>query len=182
MNRGHRVFIAINLPEKIKKRLADYQNNWLDLPAKWTKTDNLHITLEFIGEVSDNEPLDIIKEAKELASKTESFEVNLNKIIYGPLRPGSGQATPRMVWVTGDKIKELNLNPARNATHSVAGGPHITLARIRKWDWQRIEPEERPVIDEDINISFQVDSIEVMESVLKKGGPQYTILESISLK
>ena len=162
----HRVFIAINLPGKIRECLASYQNKWPELPAKWTKKDNLHITLEFLGYVSDEEILEICETTKETASKHESFEVKLTKICYGP----PGKTPPRMIWATGEEIKELNIVP------------HITLARIRTWQWKQIEPEERPEVEEDINLSFEVNSIEVMESALSRGGPKYTILESYQLK
>ena len=59
---------------------------------------------------------------------------------------------------------------------------HITLERIRQWEWRRIEPEERPEIEEEINLSFLVNSIKVMESLLKRKGPKYTILESANLQ
>lgn len=162
----HRVFIAINLPENIKKELAAYQNKWPELPARWTKPDNLHITLEFLGYVQDEEILEILKNTKEKASKHESFEVKLTKICYGP----PGKIPPRMVWATGEKIKEFDLVP------------HITLARVKTWQWKQIEPEERTEVDEQINFSFEVNSIEVMESALGRGGPKYTILESFPLK
>jgi 2'-5' RNA ligase len=45
-----------------------------------------------------------------------------------------------------------------------------------------IEPEERPEINESIDLAFTVESIEVMESVLKRGGPQYSIIESHNLQ
>ncbi len=163
-----RIFIAINLPENIKKKLAEYQKKWPELPIRWTKPENLHITLDFIGYVADEELLEVCKKTKEIADKHNFFEIKLTRICYGPLRFRSGQA-PRMVWAIGEKIKELNLSP------------HITLGRIRKWEWQRIEPEERPSVDEEIDLNFSVDSIELMESVLKKGGPEYTILESFKL-
>jgi len=60
--------------------------------------------------------------------------------------------------------------------------PHITLCRINAWQWKQIEPEERPEINENIDLLFTVESIEVMESELKKGGPQYTIFRILSLK
>jgi len=162
----HRVFIAINLPEDIRKKLAGYKEKWPELPIKWTKPESLHITLEFIGYVADEELLEVCKKTKEIADKHNFFEVKLNKICYGP----TDKKPPRMVWAIGEKIKELNLSP------------HITLGRIRKWEWQRIEPEERPSVDEEIDLNFSVDSIELMESVLKRGGPEYTILESYNLK
>jgi len=160
-----RIFIAINLPEAVKKELSSFQLKWPELPAKWTKKDNLHITLEFLGYLSDSELLKVCQNAQELASKHKPFEVKLNKICYGP--PGK---PPRMVWAIGDKIKELNITP------------HITLARIRAWEWRKIEPEERPLAEEDIDLSFEVNSLEVMESVLKRGGPSYTVLKSCPFK
>lgn len=161
----HRVFIAINLPENIKRELASYGDKWPELPARWTKKDNLHITLEFLGYISDQEVLEVCENAKETASKHNSFEVKLTKICYGP----PGKAPPRMIWAMGEKIKEFDIVP------------HITLGRIRTWQWKQIEPEERPEVEEDINLNFEVDSIEVMESVLGGGGPKYTVLESFPL-
>jgi len=160
----HRIFIAINLPENIKKKLADYQSKWPDLPARWTKQENLHITLEFLGDTTDEELLEILKDTKETAKKHEPFFINLNKIVYGPPK-----GAPRMVWAVGKRIKEFDIIP------------HITLARLKTWEFKQMEPEERPEINEDINFSFEVSSIELMESELKRGGPKYTILESVPL-
>jgi len=47
MNSLHRIFIAINLPANLKKELSMAQNRWPELPARWTKPENLHITLLF---------------------------------------------------------------------------------------------------------------------------------------
>jgi len=161
----HRVFIAINLPEDIKKELVKYQAKWPELPIRWAKKENLHITLEFLGYISNEELLNTLKKTKEMAIKHKPFSITLNKICYGP-----PNKPPRMVWVVGKKIQELNIFP------------HITLGRIKSWEFKQIEPEERPKVDEEINLSFEVNSIEVMESVLKRGGPEYTILESCPLK
>lgn len=183
-----RVFIAINLPEEIKKKLAFYQSKWPELPIRWTKKDNLHITLIFIGNTSDEELLKICKIVKEAVSKNQSFQINLDRICYGP-----STELPRMVWVRGEKSREFTLlrdNLERalmgsKKTHfspeSRAFLPHITLGRIRQWDFKKIEPEERPVIDQEINLSFQVNSVEVMESQLKRRGAEYIVLESVAL-
>jgi len=161
----HRIFIAINLPEDTKEELASHQDKWPELPVRWTKKENLHITLEFLGYVQDQEILAILKNTQELAQKYNSFDIKLVKICYGP----PDKIPPRMIWAVGEKMKELNIVP------------HITLGRIKTWQWKQIEPEERPEIEEDINLNFEVNSIEVMESILKRGGPQYTILESYPL-
>ena len=163
---GHRIFIAINLPQDIKKELSHYQSKWPELPCRWTKEDNLHITLEFLGSVSDDELLRVFQDTEVLALKHEPFSITLNKICYGPPK----KMPPRMIWVVGEKIKEWDLSP------------HITLGRIKAWEFRKIEPEERPPVDEDINLTFEVNSVEVMESILRRGGPAYTILKTCPLK
>ena len=182
----HRIFIAINFPENIRKKLADYKEKWPELTARWTKSDNIHITLVFLGYISDEEMPEICEIVKEVISKYNSFDINLNKICYGPLRHNNSGQAPRMVWAAGEKVNELNsLKNELSERLGVFEGrefvPHITLARISQWAWQRIEPEERPEINEDINLNFPVNSIEIMESILKKGGPEYAILESYNL-
>jgi len=167
----HRIFIAINLPEDVKRQLAEYQKKIDELfqlpsPIRWTKEDNLHITLEFLGNLSDDEVMKVCQDTEEFAKNHKSFTVALDKISYGPPK----KMPPRMIWVTGEKIPELNLTP------------HITLGRIKMWEFRRIEPEERPDISREIGLGFEINSLEVMESQLQKFGPDYTILESCPLK
>lgn len=185
-----RIFIAINLPENVKKRLSDYQSKWLELPCRWTKKENLHITLAFLGYLTDEEVVNVCDIAKEAAMKNGSFLIKLQSICYGPPK----KTPPRMVWVEGEESEALG-KLQKDLENSLSGlsdeltngkskgySPHITLGRIKTWDFKRLEPEERPEINEKINLSFGVSSIEVMESELKRTGPEYTILESWPLK
>ncbi len=189
----HRIFIAINLPEDIKKNLVDYQTKWPELPIRWTKKENLHITLMFLGYLSDEELLEVLKMTKEIASHQSAFLINLKKIIYGPPK----KVPPRMVWAEGEKSKELgklqkDLENSLLSSEALAKedltiearpyAPHITLGRIKAWEFRKIEPEERPEVNEEINLNFEVNSIEVMESELKRGGAEYAVLESAPLK
>ena len=202
MQKRHRVFIAINLPEDVKKELVKYQEKWQELfrsisdresstksgPAKWTRNDQLHITLEFLGDLTDQEVGEVCKVSKEVATRHKPFDINLEKILYGPPK----KMPPRMVWAEGEKsdelkdlkedleeclVEEINFRPEGKGFV-----PHITMARIQEWEFRKIEPEERPEINEEINLEFLVESIEVMESELKRGGPAYTVLESCELK
>ncbi len=187
----HRVFIAINLPEETKKVLLNFQNKISaafpdQCPIKWTKIDNLHITLVFLGAVSNDELLEVCRTVAEISQKHSSFSLKLNKIVYGPPKA----VPPRMVWVNGEKSEELaRIKDDLERLFSGTGSngyepdkrtfsPHITLGRIKAWQFQRIEPEERPEINEEISLEFPVTSLEVMESELKRGGPEYAILES----
>ena len=184
MEKRHRVFIAINLPEEVKKELAGFYERWMDLPAKWTKKDNLHITLEFLGDLTDVEIADACKVVGDVVKKHKPFDIVLNKIVYGPPKKNP----PKLVWVNGEKsedLVDLKEDLQDGMLEKIAFKPegrnfipHITLARISEMEFRNFDLEERPEVNEDIDLIFTVESIEVMESELKRGGPVYTILES----
>ncbi len=187
MNKRRRIFIAINLPQDIKKTLAGYEKKWNELPAKWIPADNLHITLLFLGDVKDEELADICLTAKEVSKRHSILDINLSKISYGP----DGKLPPKMVWASSEKSKELSALK-KDLEDSLEGkvnllpdfkifSPHVTMARISALAWRAIEPEERPEVDESVDLTFTVESIEVMESESKKGGLQYTVIESHQL-
>jgi 2'-5' RNA ligase len=206
------------LPEEIKRKLLEYEDKIEELftpyrtegsgsgPIRWTKPENLHITLAFLGYLSDEELVEVLRITKEVASRHQPFSINLNKICYGPpkmpysetksltgRRDKIANRPPRMIWVEGEKSKDLanlqiDLEKSLTSSGKIRFEPeersftcHITLGRIRQWEFRQIEPEERPNVDEDISSNFEVKSIEVMESQLKRGGAEYTILESIPL-
>jgi len=177
-----RIFIAVNLPEDIKRKISDYQRELQQLPARWVKPANLHITLVFLGYISDEELLEVSQITKEVAKKHSSFSVELDKTCYAPAR----KIPPKMIWLLvkkSERLSRLQKDLAENLGTKEERGysPHITLARIRQWEWRRIEPEERPEIEKEFSLTFPVFSIEIMESELKKSGAEYTILESIQL-
>jgi len=181
----HRLFIAINLPEKIKNRLSELQSKYPELPARWTKKQNLHITLIFLGYVHQDEIPGILKTTEQIAKKHNAFSLVLNKICYGP-----PQKTPRMVWAIGEKSKELgklqsdldnSLSNLSFKKESRPCSPHITLARLNQWQFKQIELEEKPQIEQNINLDFEVNSIEIMQSHLKRTGAEYMLLQSMAL-
>jgi len=181
----HRIFIAINLPEEIKTTLSNYQIKWPDLPCRWVKKENLHITLAFLGYLTDEELVRVINLTKKTVLNFYPFTVLLNKICYAP----PNKIPPKMVWALGEKSAQL-LKLQKELVKEIQGSikmlknedrdftPHVTLGRIKAWQFRQIEPEERPQVEEDINLQFRVGSIEVMESYLKRGGAEYEILET----
>jgi len=187
-----RIFISIGLPENIKNKLVAYQEeiarSFSDAydfcPVKWSKKHNLHITLLFIGYVELEELVPIIDRIEKVAADHGSFVIDLKSISYGPK-----EKDPKMIWATGDNSKQLGslqtdlekemLDIKKPDTSFI---PHITLGKIIQWQYNRIEPEERTDVFKDISLSFAVNSIEIMETNLGKGGGQYAVLKSIPLK
>jgi RNA 2',3'-cyclic 3'-phosphodiesterase len=161
-----RVFIAVNLPLKIKEKLSSLR--W-DLPASWTKKDNLHITLAFLGNVSQEETLLWKERIINLTKERKPFFLEIQRITYAPL----GAKIPRMIWALTNDSQEIKELAQGLSNHDLIG--HITLARIREWDLRKKDPEEIPLIDESVSWKFKVDSIEIMESKINSC---YSVIES----
>ncbi len=156
-----RIFTAINIPQDIRKKLASYHNE--ELPARWTKPENLHVTVDFIGFVRDDKIPELIEETKKKAENVSPFFIKLEKICFAPLNV----SPPRMVWATGETPKEF-LKLSNNTLH-------VTLAKIKKWQFKRFGFDQE--IEKDIKLEFMAESLDLMESKLKKGGPGYILLQ-----
>jgi 2'-5' RNA ligase len=193
----HRIFIAISLPDKVKKELTKEQDRITAMfpskcPVSWTRKENLHITVSFIGSVTNDELMEVIKITERVASRHEPFGLSLTNVIYGPYGCNPAQI-PRMIWATGEKSKELALlrNDLENSLSEEQGpallsnekalAPHVTLGRVMAWEYRTINVEERPDIKRNILLDLGASSIDVMESELKRTGARYNLLGSFPL-
>lgn len=188
-----RLFIAINLPENMKNKLVEYQKQWADLPVRWTIKPNLHITLIFIGYVNNDEMYEIINTVHKTSNRHEPFNINFKKIVLGPdFTKISPDRPPRMFWVEGEKNLEIaklkddlensllnSQNSGYKKRETRAYRPHITLGRIKTGQWRGLDVQ--PKIDEKFEYNFSVETIEVMQSNLKRTGAEYSVLESVEL-
>ena len=176
-----RIFIAINLPDETKKELASSQRKLKKLDIRWTKKENLHFTLAFIGWVDEGK-IETIKEiVKKVAQEFSPFLLRLTKIILGP-----DSRRPRMIWAEGEASKELAelVKRLREALtqekifvdqkHSFK--IHLTLARARGKELFGRK------IDKKIDLVFSVNEIAITESKLEMEGVKYGILETCSLR
>jgi 2'-5' RNA ligase len=165
-----RVFIAIDLPENIKRGLAGLGNS---LPrARTVPPDQLHLTLKFIGEVEGGTLLDI-KENLEDVSAT-GFSIRLQGVGVFPPR-----STPHVLWA-GVKPKE-QLTVLRNRIETTLErigiprenrkfSPHITLARLKNTPIKRVS---QFLTDNSFLASpdFTVNSFALYSSRLTAKGP-----------
>lgn len=125
-----RLFVGIELPEELKDRLAGICNG---VPgAKWVSSENLHLTLRFIGEVGEARFADI--DAALSLVRAPGFELVLSGI--GHFASGK---VPRVLWVGVEKSESLAHLHGRVEAACVHAGlapegrrfsPHITLARL----------------------------------------------------
>ncbi|MCH7604730.1 RNA 2',3'-cyclic phosphodiesterase [Patescibacteria group bacterium] len=184
----HRIFLAINLPDSIKQQLLFHQKKRSELPIRWTSVGNIHITLVFLGNTSETELQKLSRLIERIGKNRRPFSVELSRIVYGPTK-----SNPKMIWVTIKKSDELlglqkDLETALNSSENIHYTPekrpyssHLTLGRLRMMEFRKMEIDERPEVSEDISLSFTATSLEIMESKLRSGGAEYTILQSTKL-
>lgn len=171
-----RIFIAINLPDDIKKTLLSYEKRWRNLKIRWTNFHKMHITFEFLGEV-DKSGLDtILLTTEKTVLKTKPFDIRLDKITLGP-----DLAQAKMFWVTicvdsylmkfKNSLDE-NLKQNDFILEEREFNPHITLARARG---NQLKGKQTNIALS--NLKFQAESIAVMQSQLHPGGAKYKMIE-----
>ncbi len=125
-----RLFVGIELPDELKERLTAICNG---VPgAKWVGPENLHLTLRFIGEVSEAGFADVD------AALSEVRAAGFDLVLSGIGHFASGKA-PRVLWVGVEKNESLAYLQGRVEAACVRAGldserrnfsPHITLARL----------------------------------------------------
>jgi len=175
-----KIFISINIPKKDKKRLIRAVEPWQDLPVKWVKEPNFHITLAFLGHVYDN-ALPAIGQAVERAvSGKMMFDVQFSEIKL------NSEEDPKIVWLAGSASEELkNLQEAIEKELGLFASakkvfiPHVTLGRIRKQKWE--EQETKPKIKKALDFLVTVESVDVMASDFENEGEEYAIIDSFQL-
>lgn len=177
-----KIFISINIPEKDRKRLVRAVEKWQDLPVKWVKEQNFHITLAFLGYVTDEIIADICEKVKKVAEAKDIFDIELGRIEIGPT-----EKEQKLIWLTGDASEELKLLAEdmekeleifRSEKKSFR--PHITLGKIRKHKWDELLA--KPEISEKFPLIITVESVDIMASDFALDGTEYTIVESCPLK
>lgn len=180
-----RLFIAIKIlaDEDLLEVLKDIQS--MEKQIKWVDTDNLHLTLEFLGNISDNKiPL----------LKTILYSVTIKKSVFNLELYGINtfrkHNVPTIIWIGVKNCEELIF--VQNEIHNIltdAGfkvenrnySPHITLGRVKKIE--RIDFFNR-FINNNSNTYFglhQVKSLVLFESILLANGPVYRELYSGNL-
>lgn len=176
-----RIFIAVNLTEEIKKKIKEYSAKLVDLDARWTAPENIHITLVFIGYLDEGKIPLVEKSVEEAVSGFSKFTVKLTNIVLEPARE------PRMIWleavsvqlgnfkkvVEDNLIKYLKFVPEKRPFSS-----HLTLARTKNI---KSLLADKKIIEKPFSAEFIVPSIEIMESRLKRGGAEHTVVKSFDL-
>lgn len=179
-----RVFIAIDLPEEIRTRLSDMQAELRSAAtsARWIAAESAHLTLKFIGEVSDTRREDVDAALGGLSWK--EFPVSVKGVGFFP-----GTRSPRVFWAglhasTMEGLTQeidTRLERAGFDKEKRAFRPHITLARAKTSRLESTLVKAAEKFAETDFGSFVADRCFLYQSSLKPTGPVYTKLKEYML-
>ncbi len=184
-----RTFIAIEIPDEVKKQMAEAQGRLKGsgVEASWTRPEGIHLTLKFLGEVEESRIPEIMDALTRAVKGTGGFRLEITGVGAFP-NPKSA----RVVWigVSGDLERLTALQSSVEEAMAGLGmeredrkfTPHLTLGRIK---YIRLRDAWVSALDamKDIRLAgFDVDAVSLMKSELKRSGAVYTEIGRVELK
>ena len=184
-----RCFIAIEVPEAVKKSLSRAQARLkqTDLRASYVRSANIHLTLAFLGDVLMSRIHDAAGALETAVLGHRPFDVEASQLGYFGKR-----GSPRAIWshIGGneDALRALQANLKEKLIESGFPmeqrrfTPHLTIARIRipKRNLQLVDH-----LENDTHQKFgliEVRELLLLESTLLPEGPEYHILHAATLR
>lgn len=180
-----RLFVGIEFPEEVVYELLRVQHKLHSITkrGRFVPKANLHLTLQFLGEVSEQEFGTIVQALQKSAQYHNAFLLRLKCV--GSF---SNKAPFRVVWVgiDGDIPRLTNLQKELSISLTAAGflqekrsyQPHITLGRdvefIEKASFEKYSQAL-------VQVPFLVDQFSLMESKIESGRLVYRSLYSFPL-
>ncbi len=175
-----RAFIAIAVPEsvlssceKIMVRLKG-----LKLQGRFAKTESIHLTLQFLGNIEEDQIAPIAQVLEQAGSGVDPFDLEVSHLGVFP-----NLAHPRVVWIgvepvdglmalqskIQDGLEPLGFPPENRDFH-----PHLTLLRLKSRknldglrEYLQAEgPRQRAGV-------IPVGDIHLYQSILKPQGAEY---------
>jgi 2'-5' RNA ligase len=183
-----RTFIAIEIPEAIKKGMADVQRSLKSsgVDASWSRPEGIHLTLKFLGEIADEKVPSMVSALTTAVSGVGAFRLEIKGVGAFP-----NPKNARVVWigVSGDADTLSRLQAAVEDSMSRIGverdertfTPHLTLGRIK---YLRAKESWLNALDavKDVKLpGFDVNAVSLMKSELKRTGAVYTELAKVEL-
>ncbi|MEM0118084.1 MAG: RNA 2',3'-cyclic phosphodiesterase [Conexivisphaerales archaeon] len=175
-----RLFVALQLKdENVRRMMAEYEKEIQRTGAdvKLVNPELLHITLKFIGEVSDSMAETIAASLKKVEAK--AFTIEFDRV--GAF-PSLGRIN--VVWA-GSSGEVAELETLGRRVNEVTKGigeeqrsfvPHITLARVKSG--RNAEALRRLLASTKMNFGRATfDEFQLKKSVLTPSGPIYSDVE-----
>ena len=182
-----RAFIAIDIPDEVVAQAQSVQRQLKrrasdnGIKASWVPAANMHVTLVFLGDISEERAAALSAALAQRLAAHSSFDVKLGQLGAFPNR-----RRPRTLWLgLGDgndclralhddvtsTLLTLGMAVERRRFHA-----HITLARVRSSPADWIEDIDPPTA-----VTVRVEEVVLYESALSASGARYRALSRCPL-
>ena len=185
-----RTFLAIHIPvgeeypalvERLQRNLEHEQRN-----INWCKTNQIHLTLKFVGDTPDSDVPKIIDACQQVAQRHQPFAMDFNRTgIFG------SNHSPRVLWLgMKDEPKALyaleedvldafdSLGYLRDRQNFV---PHLTVCRIKTLVDKPFFQQVYRGIEQKTYLHADVKEMVYLQSFLQPTGAFYKTLKRIPL-
>jgi 2'-5' RNA ligase len=196
-----RLFVAISLPEAVKDEIEKVQKEMRSaLPGdfiRWTKREQFHLTLKFLGNVAASRVAELTKVLREAGRHFATLRLRAERIGFFP-----DERFPRVAWVgvqddkdvlsrlqqaieikVKDFAAEKDVEPAGRRRSQGTFTGHITLARIQGIKRAQAEIFSKLALGMAGRFfgEWTADKVELIRSELSPGGSRYTTVATVSL-
>jgi 2'-5' RNA ligase len=187
-----RTFIAVELSSSVTARAGELIHRLRVAAAQvnWVRTQQMHLTLKFLGDVPDVDTPDICRVTADVAAQFEPFEITFRGVGAFPTAEH-----PRTIWIGIEDGRDelVALHAALEAAlHRELGfpkearrfQPHLTIGRVK-----HEPPEARGELTQlltqyqhfDADLTA-IDELVVFASFLNRTGPTHEALGRGELK
>ena len=183
-----RAFLGISLPENVRNTLKALQDELAAARAdvKWVLPEQLHVTLKFLDEVSDDQRRALESLLRRIAVDEEPFLLGM-----GGLGAFPSLESPRVIWVGLTEGHERLARLAEVIGREGAAlqlrreerpfSAHLTLGRVRSSRGVAALTQRLRATSWQPPAAWRVDAVTLYQSVLTPAGARYTVLADIPL-
>lgn len=180
-----RCFLAVRISTDVRRRAEKLIKKLSAAGAdvKWVESENLHITTNFLGDITSQYLVDISKETLEVAARHTAFDLEMTGAGAFP-----DTENPRTLWIGAGQGAEQLIALQEDLTESLAAigfppdsrkkyHPHLTLGRLKRFTPK--VAELRSLLEENAELPMGecgVKEIGIYASKLDRTGPKYTLI------
>jgi len=185
-----RTFIGVFASQRINSNISRLVDRFAAVNKKqvnWVPEENLHLTLNFVGDIPDRDIPEFCRDAKGVISSFEPFDLTLGGLGAFPSLEG-----PRTIWVGAEQGGEAMAEMSQEITKFLRDWslgksrfefePHMTIGRVKKG--AECPDELAQLLHRFRNHdagSCHIDKAVICSSIFEGGRPQYAPMATIPL-
>ena len=178
------VAVGADFPELVRHLQRNLEHERRNI--NWCKTNQIHLTLKFVGDTPDEDVPKIIEACQRVAQNHRPFTMDFNRTgIFG------SNHSPRVLWLgMNDEPKELYdlENDVLDAFDSIGYlrdrqnfVPHLTVCRIKQLVDKPFFQKIYDAIEQKTYLHADVKELVYYQSFLQPTGAFYKVLKRIPL-